>query len=46
MIVLLYKDAYLNTKKLDASLPSSVVSLLCEFDYVFLEEVPHGLPLI
>ena len=46
MIVLLYKDAYLNTKKLDASLFSSVVSLLYEFDYVFLEEVPHGLPLI
>ena len=28
MIVLLYKVAYLNTNKLDASLPSSIVSLL------------------
>ena len=30
---------YLNTNKLDMSLPSSVVSLLKEFDDVF----PHGL---
>ena len=44
MIVLLYKEAYLNTNKLGASLPSSVVSILQEFDDVFLEEVPHGLP--
>ena len=28
MIVLLYKLAYLNTNKLDTSLPSSIVSLL------------------
>ena len=28
MIVLLYKETYLNTNKLDTSLPSSVVSLL------------------
>ena len=44
MIVLLYQEAYLNTNKLGASLPSSVVSLLQEFDDVFPEEVPHGLP--
>ena len=44
MIVLLYKEAYLDTNKLDASFPSLVVSLLQEFDDVFLEEVPHGLP--
>ena len=44
MIVLLYKEAYLNTIKLDTSLSSSVVSLLQDFDDVFLEEVPHGLP--
>ena len=28
MIVFLYKEMYLNTNKLNASLPSSVVSLL------------------
>ena len=44
MIVLLYKEAYLNTKKLGTSLPSLVVSLLWEFDDVFPEHVPHGLP--
>ena len=44
VIVLLYKDAYLNTKKLNTSLPSSIVSLLQEFDDVFLEKVPYGLP--
>ena len=41
--LLLYKDAYLNTNKLDVSLPSSIVSLLQEFDDVFPEEVPHDL---
>ena len=44
MIVLLYKEAYLNTKKLGTSLPSLVVSLLWEFDDVFPKDVPHGLP--
>ena len=44
MIVFLYKETYLNTNKLNASLPSSVVSLLQEFDDVFPELVPHGLP--
>ena len=44
MIVLLYKEAFLNTNELDSSLPSVVVSLLQEFDYVFPEEIPKGLP--
>ena len=44
MIVLLYKEAFLNTNQLDTSLPSSVVSLLQEFDNVFPEEIPHFLP--
>ena len=44
MIVLLYKEAFLNTNQIDSSLPSSVVSLLQEFGDVFPEEVPHGLP--
>ena len=42
--LLLYKDAYLNTNKLDVSLPSSIVSLLEELDDVFPEEVRHCLP--
>ena len=43
MIVLLYKETYLNTNKLDMSFLSSIVSFLQDFDDVFLEEVPHGL---
>ena len=42
MIVLLYKKALLNTNKLDLALPSSIVSLLQEYEDVFLEEAPHG----
>ena len=44
MIVLMYKEALLNTNQLDSSLPSVVVSLLQEFEDVFPEEVPHVLP--
>ena len=44
MIVLLYKEALLNTNQLEFSLPSVVVSLLQEFEDVFPEELPHGLP--
>ena len=44
MIVLMYKEAFLNTNQLDRSLPSAVVSLLQAFDDVFPEEVPIGLP--
>ena len=44
MIVILYKEALFNTDKLDTSLPSSFVSLLQEFEDVFLEEIPKGLP--
>ena len=36
----------LNTNELDLTLPSSIVSLLQEYEDVFLEEAPHGLPLI
>ena len=42
MIVLLYKEALLNTNQLDTSLPSSIVSLLQEFEDVFPEEIPKG----
>ena len=44
MIVLLYKEALFNTNQLDTSLPSSIVSLLQEFEDVFPEEVPKELP--
>ena len=44
MIVLLYKEALFNTNQLDTSLPSSIVSLLQEFEGVSLEEIPKGLP--
>ena len=43
MTVLLYKQTYLKANKLYTSLPSSVVSLLQEFDDVFPEKAPHGL---
>jgi hypothetical protein len=44
IIVLLYKEALLNTNELDLALPSSIVSLLQEYKDVFPEETPHGLP--
>ena len=44
MIVLLYKEAFLNTNEHDPALPSSVVSLLQEFEDVFPDEMPDGLP--
>jgi hypothetical protein len=44
MIVLLYKEALLNTNELDDALPSSIASLLQEYEDVFPEETPHGLP--
>ena len=37
-IVLLYKEALFNTNQLDTSLPSSIVSLLQEFEDVFPED--------
>ena len=43
-ILLLYKEALFNTNQLDTSLPSSIVSLLQEFEDVFPEEIMKGLP--
>ena len=40
----MYKEALLCTNDLAGALPSNIVSLLQEFENVFLEEVPHGLP--
>jgi hypothetical protein len=44
IFVLLYKEACFNTNELDESLPSVVVSLLQEYEDVFPNDVPDGLP--
>ena len=44
MFVLLYKETLLNISDLDSSLPSVVSSLLQEFEYVFPDDDPSGLP--
>jgi hypothetical protein len=44
IFVLLYKEACFNTNKLDESLPSVDVSLLQEYEDVFPNNVPSGLP--
>ena len=44
IFVLLYKDVCFNTNELDKSLPSVVVSLLQEYEDVFPNDIPSGLP--
>jgi hypothetical protein len=44
MILLVYKEAYFNTNDLDSTIPSVFVSLMKEFDDVFPEDIPNGLP--
>ena len=44
LIVLMYKEAFLCTNDLAGSLPSNIISLLQEFEDVFPDEVPFGLP--
>jgi hypothetical protein len=44
IFVLLYKEACFNTSELEESLPSVVVSLLQEYEDVFPNDVPSGLP--
>jgi hypothetical protein len=44
MILLVYKESYLNLDETNKSLPSLAVSLLQEFKDVFLEEMPNELP--
>ena len=46
MIFLVYKESYLNLDETNQSLPSLTVSLLQEFEDVFLEEMPNELPSI
>ena len=45
MFMLLYKETLLNINDLDSTLLSVVSSLLQEFEYVFHEDDPSGLPL-
>jgi len=44
VLVFVYKEACLSSNSLDPSLPSSVSSLLQEFEDLFPEETPSGLP--
>jgi hypothetical protein len=44
MIVLVYKKTYFNTNDLDYVVSSVAISLLQEFDDVFPEDIPNGLP--
>ena len=44
IFVLLYKEVCFNTNEHDESLPSVVVSLLQEYEDVFPNDVPNGLP--
>ena len=43
MIVLLHKEAFLNTNELNPTLRSSIISLLQKYEDVFPEETPHDL---
>ena len=40
----MYKETCLHTNELNSSLPSAVMTLLQDFDDVFPNEVPNGLP--
>jgi len=44
MILLVYKEAYFNTNDLNSAIPSVALSLMQEFDDVFLEDIPSELP--
>jgi hypothetical protein len=44
MILLVYKESYLNLDETNKSLPSLAISLLQEFEHVFPKEMPNGLP--
>jgi len=43
-ILLMYKEAYFNSNILDSCILSVVKVLLQEFENVFPEEIPSGLP--
>jgi hypothetical protein len=44
MIVFVYKKTYFNTNDLDYVVFSVAISLLQEFNDVFPEDIPNGLP--
>ncbi|XP_073019393.1 LOW QUALITY PROTEIN: uncharacterized protein [Primulina eburnea] len=44
LVLIVYKEILLYTSDIAGSLPSIVVSLLLEFDDIFPEELPQGLP--
>jgi hypothetical protein len=44
MILLVYKEAYFNINDLDSVVSNMAISLLQEFDDVFLEDIPSRLP--
>jgi hypothetical protein len=46
MILLVCKEVYFNSDNLDSCVPNAVKVPLQEFEDVFLEEIPSGLPLI
>jgi hypothetical protein len=46
MILLVNKEAYFNSDNLDSCVSSIVKVLLQEFEDIFPEEIPSGLPLI
>jgi len=44
MILLVYKEAFFNSDDLDSCVPSVVKVLLQEFEDVFPDDIPCGLP--
>ena len=44
MVLLVFKESYLTLDDTNSPLPSIVTSLLLEFEDVFIEEMPIGLP--
>ncbi|KAK5775466.1 hypothetical protein PVK06_043361 [Gossypium arboreum] len=44
MYVFVYKEALLNTNELPENLPASILSLIQEFEDIFSDEIPSGLP--
>jgi hypothetical protein len=44
MILLVYKEAYFITNDLDHMVPSTTISLLQEFDDLFPDDTPSGIP--